>query len=147
MPSPRAFAGAGVVQGRIYVLGGYDGQSELAACTVYDPQTNRWSHCPDLRAPRGGVAVATVEDRLYAIGGGWENYLVENEYLGLGAEDPNRDVWQTFASPFLQEWRNLGLVSWQASLYAVGGWNGDLLGDTFAYRVVYRVYLPMSQMQ
>lgn len=141
MPTRRAFAGAGTIDGRIYVVGGYDGHDELATCEVYDPQADTWASCPPMNAPRGGVGVAVIADALYVIGGGWQSYLVENEYLVPGIED---STWKTFPSPILHEWRNLGVAVSGTSIYAIGGWNGDFLGVNRAYRALYRLYLPSA---
>jgi DNA-binding CsgD family transcriptional regulator/N-acetylneuraminic acid mutarotase len=144
MSAPRAFAGAGTVGDRIYVLGGYDGQVELDTCQAYDPLQDRWDTCPALNAPRGGVGVAVVGETLYVIGGGWKSYLVENEYLALAGDTPN---WQTFSSPLLQEWRNLGVAANGTFIYAVGGWDGEFLAVNQAYRALFRVYLPSLEEQ
>jgi N-acetylneuraminic acid mutarotase len=144
MPTSRAFAGAGVIGEYIYVVGGYDGENELDLCQVYDPQADVWAKCPPMNAPRGGLNVAVIADTLYAIGGGWNSYLVENERFSLEAADPTQGTWQTFPSPMLQEWRNLGVVSSDATLYAIGGWDGGYLGVNQAYRVLYRLYLPSA---
>jgi DNA-binding CsgD family transcriptional regulator len=137
MKTRRAFAGAGTIGDRIYVVGGYDGQSELPTCEVYDPAANSWGTCPPLNAPRGGVGVGVIGDTLYVIGGGWESYLVENEYFS-----PAQGAWQTFPSPLLREWRNLGVAANGTFLYAIGGWDSEFLGVNQAYRAVFRLYMP-----
>jgi DNA-binding CsgD family transcriptional regulator/N-acetylneuraminic acid mutarotase len=144
MSAPRGFAGAGTVGGRIYVLGGYDGQDELDTCEVYDPEQDQWETCPPLNAPRGGAGVAVVGETLYVIGGGWKSYLVENEYLTATSETPS---WQTFSSPLLQEWRNLGVAANGTFIYAVGGWDGEFLAVNQAYRALFRIYLPSLEGQ
>jgi hypothetical protein len=142
MPTPRAFAGAGTVGERIYVVGGYDGQNELDTCQAYDPSTDTWQSCPSMNASRGGVSVAVIDGTLYAIGGGWESYLVENEYFS-----PAQGTWKTFPSPILQEWRDLGIGVNDSSIYAIGGWDGEFLSVNQAYRAVYRIYFPHSSGQ
>jgi DNA-binding CsgD family transcriptional regulator/N-acetylneuraminic acid mutarotase len=144
MPAGRAFAGAGVVGERIYVVGGFDGEQELDTCQVYDPATDLWEPCPPMKAPRAGLGTAVIGDTLYAIGGGWESYLVENEYFSPQSTDPTGGSWQTFPSPFLQEWRNLGVAANQTTLYAIGGWDGGYLAANRAYRAIYRLYLPST---
>lgn len=37
----RSALGAAVLNGRIYVCGGYDGASSLRTCEVYNPEQNR----------------------------------------------------------------------------------------------------------
>jgi DNA-binding CsgD family transcriptional regulator/N-acetylneuraminic acid mutarotase len=147
MPTARAFAGAASIDGRIYVVGGYDGVSELDTCEVYDPEGTTWVGCPPMNAPRGGVGATTIGDALYVIGGGWDSYLVENEYFTPDETDPTQGTWETFPSPRLQEWRNLGVASSEMMLYAIGGWDGAYLSANQAYRAVYRLYLPSAMGQ
>jgi N-acetylneuraminic acid mutarotase len=144
MPAERAFAGAGVIGERIYVVGGFDGEQELDTCQVYDPAADLWDPCPPMKAPRAGLGTAVIGDTLYAVGGGWDSYLVENEYFSPLPTDPTRGNWQTFPSPLLQEWRNLGVVANHTTLYAIGGWDGGYLAENRAYRAIYRLYLPST---
>ena len=139
MPTSRAFSGAGEVDDLIYVVGGYDGKHELDTCEVYDPAKDAWDGCPSMSMPRGGVGVVAISNRLYVVGGGWENYLVENEFLSSSQE-----TWDAFPSPLLQEWRNLGVAADETYLYAIGGWNGGFSGANYAYRAMFRLYLPSA---
>lgn len=65
---------------RIYLFGGgssiaIGGRniSPFQTCQMYDPQTDIWVNCADMMGGRVGLAVAVVNDELYAIGGteGW----------------------------------------------------------------------------
>jgi hypothetical protein len=141
MATPRAFAGAAPAGGRIYVVGGYDGQNELDTCEVYDPALDAWAGCPPLNAPRGGIGVTAIADTLYVIGGGWQSYLVENEYLVV-SNDRSPGAWRTFSSPLLQEWRNQGVTANGTAIYAIGGWDGGFLSTNQAYRAVFQLFLP-----
>ena len=144
MPTARAFAGAGAIGEYIYVVGGYDGQDELDTCQAYHPQSDTWQDCPRMNAARGGLNVAVVANTLYVVGGGWNSYLVENEYFGPEDTDPTKGAWHTFASPRLQEWRNLGVVANETTLYAIGGWDGAYMDVNQAYQVIYRLYVPSA---
>ena len=143
MPTPRAFAGATALRDRIYVVGGYDGQQEFALCQEYNPlmengDQSPWRERRAMSLPRGGVAVATVGDSVFAIGGGWQNYLAYNERY-----DPRSDTWFSFESPVVGQWRNLGLATIDVSLYALGGWNGVYLNTNEEYQALYRILLPL----
>jgi DNA-binding CsgD family transcriptional regulator/N-acetylneuraminic acid mutarotase len=146
MSQPRGFCDAAVVGERVYVIGGYDGQNESALCEVYDPVAEEqgeqpWAHRASLHMGRGGLAAVAADDYIYVIGGGWNQYLSFNERY-----DTNEDVWATFDSPLLGQWRTLGaaLVSGEAGavIYGIGGWSERHLSTNYAYRTFFRVYLP-----
>ncbi len=142
----RGFAAAASYEGRIYVAGGYDGVSELAACEVYDPALegtgeSPWRELEAMSQPRGGLGLVVAGSRLYAVGGGWNGGLAYNESYDVAG-----DRWRPFPTPVLGRWRNLGVAAVENSLgttlYALGGWSGDLLAVNQAYRAVLRIFLP-----
>jgi N-acetylneuraminic acid mutarotase len=139
MPVARGFAAAGALDGVIYLVGGYDGASEFADTYAYDVAGDTWTQRAAMSMPRGGLGVTVVNDRLYAIGGGWENYLATNERY-----DPVNNSWTAFESPVLGQWRNLGVAVLGTEIYAVGGWNGDYMAVNAAYRALFRIILPLN---
>ncbi len=54
MASPRAFMGSVGLNGLIYVVGGYDGQEELAAAMTLDVSSGEWAALPDSLRASGG---------------------------------------------------------------------------------------------
>ncbi len=146
MSSPRGFCAATALNDRIYVVGGYDGASESTLCEAYDPgregeSGSPWQRKASLRAPRGGLAVVGAEGYLYAIGGGWTQYLGFSERY-----DPAQDTWTAFESPVLGQWRTLGADAVPglegAVIHIIGGWSARYLNTNYAYRTVYRIFLP-----
>ena len=73
MPVGLNHAAAAAYRGRVYVVGGYRGQSSLNEETRsmyrYDPRANRWSRQPPAPTARGALAVGVIGHRLYAAGG------------------------------------------------------------------------------
>jgi N-acetylneuraminic acid mutarotase len=78
-PIHRARAGlaAGVLNGKIYAIGGYvpfgTGIQVLNTVEVFDPSTNLWSAALSPLLARAGHAVATVNGFIYVIGGETSN--------------------------------------------------------------------------
>ncbi len=135
----RGFGGAAVLGTRIFYVGGYDGD-ERATCEVYQPEEGSWESCAPLLQPRGGLGLAALGGRLYAVGGGWNGYLGFNERY-----HPQEDVWSVVSSPLMGEWRNLGVTTWESTLYALGGWSGDYLNRTYALEVLpFKVFIPVT---
>ena len=56
--------------------GGFDDNSPLESVERYDPVTNKWTFVSSMSCPRGGVGVAALGGRIYAVGGhDGSNYL------------------------------------------------------------------------
>ena len=141
MPVARGFAAAAPLDGRLYVVGGYDDEKELATCTIYEPGTGLWQECAPLTVGRGGIGLVSLYENLYAIGGGisgdWQ--IVSNEWY-----DPRQDVWTSFETPFIGQWRNPGVATDGTSVFAVGGWSSDYLAHNEEYRALFRLFLPAA---
>jgi len=146
LASPRAFAAAATAGGAIYVVGGTDGERELDSCVSFLPAEaaagqDPWRTHAALGATRAGHALVASGGNLYAVGGGWGGSLTANERYDLA-----HDLWSTFESPHLGEWRTLGLSAISGAdgtrLYAIGGWSGRLLSGVEVYQAEYRLYLP-----
>lgn len=135
----RGYGAAAVIADRIFYVGGYDGDREWATCEVYFPASDTWESCQSMLQPRGGMSLVATGGRLYAIGGGWETPLGFNERY-----TPATDQWLVMETPLVGEWRNLGAVPWDTSIYAIGGWSGnDFLNRTYAIEVMpWRVFIP-----
>jgi N-acetylneuraminic acid mutarotase len=86
MSTARAFFEAALgSDGRIYVVGGYNDSGYLSAVKVYDPSANAWSASAPLEIARPGLAVASVGNRVLAIGG--EQVSGPNGFLSNAAEE------------------------------------------------------------
>ncbi len=133
----RAFGAAAALGREIFYVGGYDG-SERATCEVFLPNQSRWESCPALLQPRGGLSLASVGGYVYAIGGGWGGYLGFNERFARPYK-----TWAVVETPLVGEWRNFGLVAWETTLFATGGWSGDFLNRTYVFDALpFRVFIP-----
>lgn len=79
--------------GKIYVVGGNDGQSALNSIEVYDPETHTWSVGPTLSCHRANCGVAILDDRMFAVGGfNGKKFLNSVEYLDM----KDLDFWNAF---------------------------------------------------
>jgi N-acetylneuraminic acid mutarotase len=101
IPVPVTLAGAGATTGimaskRIYIIGGCPTANTQEAggintTQVYDLKTNRWSVGAEMPTSRYYLAVAVVNDMLYALGGASTPIVVTNEQytpIGYGTPDP-----------------------------------------------------------
>ena len=57
------------LSGQLVVVGGSDGTHSLCTTEVLDVRENVWKAGPTMTTCRANVAVAVVDDRLWAVGG------------------------------------------------------------------------------
>lgn len=138
-PLKIGFAAAAILNDKIYVAGGFDGQKEYAAVNAFNPVEETWHAGPAMLFSRGGLSLVASGENLYAIGGGWTNVLSANEMLPAG-----KSAWQEIETPYVSQWRNLGATVSGSDIFAVGGWNDEHLNTVLSYRVLYRVFIPLS---
>jgi DNA-binding beta-propeller fold protein YncE len=93
MPTPRSEVAVAAVGGKIYVVGGFEGdRSPSDAVEVYDPATDSWSEIAPLPEPRHHAAATAVDDHfLYVFGG-----------FGAGFDDARATVYRY--NPATQVW-------------------------------------------
>ncbi len=136
--APRAFMGAVVVNQQLYVVGGFDGQRELARVDVFDLAEARWRALPPMAAARSGFSLVYDGIALVALGGGWLDSVTTHERF-----DPTSEVWSNFPSPLSGSWRHLGAASLDGQIYLMGGWSGGYLDANVQYQSTFRALLPV----
>lgn len=90
-----------VVDGRIYVAGGWNGYSAQSTVFVYDPTTDTWASERSMPTARYAAGHAAVDNKLHVIGGNWGgsggHWLAANETLTPGSLPP-QGTWLSRAS-------------------------------------------------
>ena len=95
MPEERAAAGAAVVRGKLYVVGGVTAGpirragAPARTALVYDIARRRWSSIPG-PTPREHLGVTTLDGRIYAVGGrhaGADTNLALRRVLRPGSQE------------------------------------------------------------
>ncbi|MGY5388190.1 Kelch repeat-containing protein [Bacillus spizizenii] len=92
LPEPRVGASSGVVDGKIYVIGGGTVKSGTYGnqTFVYDHKTNEWTRKADMPTERGGAATVTVDGKIYVMGGRSNDGVVNT----VEVYDPKKDTWE-----------------------------------------------------
>ena len=116
LPLARGFSAAAALNDAIYMVGGYADGREFDNCDRYLPADDKWEACAPLLVTRGGLGLVSMAGRLYAIGGGWTGYLSFNEWY-----DPQQNQWTVLPTPFIGQWRGLGLAAIGNDIYVLGG--------------------------
>ncbi len=74
MSVPKADHSTSVIDGKIYVMGGYFRESEkyktLSTIEIYHPATDRWTQESDMLIGKSGHATEVVDGQIYIFGGG-----------------------------------------------------------------------------
>jgi N-acetylneuraminic acid mutarotase len=101
MPTTRNHAFVGVVNNKIYVIGGRQAagmipySSNTDVVEEYDPATNTWGGVKQrMPTARSGGGYATYNGRIYIGGGEWISREVMASFRALEAYDPATDTWQ-----------------------------------------------------
>lgn len=84
----------GVIDGKIYVAGGYGGGTQRDILQVYDPATNVWSTKASMSIVRGHAAGAVVNGLFYVIGGKSGSSTVTSGEV----YNPVTDTWSPIAA-------------------------------------------------
>jgi len=69
LPWPAAGHGSCMLNGLLYLFGGYSGDAICARASVYDPAGGSWRELPSMPAPRAAMGVATLDSSICLFGG------------------------------------------------------------------------------
>ncbi|CAI2727950.1 unnamed protein product [Schistosoma spindalis] len=119
MISKRSRIGVVALNGLLYAIGGFDGNSRLRTTEVYNPKTGKWATVASMICRRSAAGAAAYDGCLYVCGGfdGQTSLRTCEMYI------PEQDTWKLISS--LNEPRSAGgLVALNGRLYAIGGHNG-----------------------
>jgi N-acetylneuraminic acid mutarotase len=118
LPVPLNHAMAAAAGGKLYVIGGQSSAAGsgpfLTTVFIFDPQIGTWSQGAPMPTARGGGAAATIEGKIYVVGGRPPHGAVFSVY------DPQADDWTVL--PDLPTPRNhLAAVALGGRLFVIGG--------------------------
>lgn len=131
-PTKRTEVAACTVNGRIYVVGGFErpGLGNMLHLAItpsleeYDPSTDRWTSKAPLPAGLHHVGIGVTGGRLYVIGGYRQSGLsVWHPVATVYAYDPATDTWAERA-PMPTARGALSVTVHDGKLYAIGGYDG-----------------------
>jgi DNA-binding CsgD family transcriptional regulator len=133
MFTARSRAAAGLVDGRLYVVGGENAAGDSDVAEVYDPAFDSWRQLKPRPVAARAAAAAGLGAALYVVGG------CTGEGDGVSAldrvdlYDPAAGAWAPLA-PLPGPRCGLALAAHSERLFAIGGWDGDKMSAAvFAY--------------
>ena len=152
MPTPRTNAETAVINGTIYVCGGYSGIDNrlinlkfLDIVEAYDSQNNTWTRKQGMSGGRLDFGAGAVAGKIYSIGG-WVHPLdKEPEAPGridlVEAYDPATDRWIKRANmPTKRDNFGVGVIN--NHIYAIGGSGWPQVGNGGPFLTTIEEYNP-----
>ena len=129
LPTPRRGIGVAAVSGKVYAIGGTDGNLRgFGVVEEYNPATNSWTRKADMPTPRGFAAVAVVDSRIYVFGGR-NNELPQDILNNVEVYDPAVDIWEIKSSmPTSRNSIAAGVIN--GKIYVMGGFSGSSVLNT-----------------
>jgi kelch-like protein 18 len=126
MAEARYEAACGVINGKLYVVGGVTANSRaLNSFEIFDPETNTWTTGPPMPTARLHAGAAVIGNRLYVVGGmpGVPGGT-PLRYGTLEIFDPVENIWTT--GPPMPSARDVHAAAVMSNrLYAIGGYKDD----------------------
>jgi len=125
-PVLRGQTAAGVINNKIHVAEGWDGQfgsdanSPTNALEIYDPATDSWTAGTPSLIARGLSATAVLGGKLYIAGGTASGYA---NFADLEIYDAATNSWSTGA-PLPSQLTSAGGAAFNGKFYVVGGYVG-----------------------
>ncbi|MCY8009682.1 DUF1668 domain-containing protein [Bacillus haynesii] len=133
LPEARVNASSGVVDGKIYIIGGGSTEQSYEKSTfMYDPKTNEWTRKADMPTPRGGAATVTIDHKIYVMGGLSEEGRVNT----VEVYDTKTDTWDKIEDlPFDKAIRENYLYAGAIGkkIYVVGFGASSYYAYTYSY--------------
>jgi N-acetylneuraminic acid mutarotase len=129
MPTRRCWYNACVVDGIIYVIGGWNGK-HTGIVEAYDTATDTWTRKADMPTARSFSATCVLDGNMYVIGGGAPGKSAVEVY------DPATDTWTKKADLPTARYC-LDAVVIDGKIYAIGGWYFSIGGPIYSTVEVY----------
>ncbi len=123
MPTARGALAAAALDGKIFTIGGYDGQKSLAVVEVYNPVTDTWQPAASLATPRDHLAAAALDGKVYAIGGR-VNLDYRRNLAEVEAYDPGVGRWRE-VRPLPTPRSGIAAAVLQGMIVVLGGESGE----------------------
>jgi len=134
MPTPRYRLAATYQPGDtyFYAIGGIGGpywDESLSSNERYNACSGQWEILAPMPAPRGNLAAAMIDDKIYVVGG----FAASVSYDDLVIYDPATDSWSS-GEPLPEPLSGMAAAAYGDKLYAFGGNTGSTLSDkTYEY--------------
>lgn len=118
LPEARSHQQGVVLNGRIYIMGGFG----ISAVQEYDPSTDTWTKKADIPIFRQALSACAINGKIYTTGG-VSGGMVETYHKTVEEYDPHLDKW-TKKTSMPTGRTNHASVAFDGKLYVFGGHKG-----------------------
>ncbi|KAF2354688.1 Kelch repeat type 1 [Trinorchestia longiramus] len=118
MKNRRSRTAAASLSRHLYVMGGYDGVSDISQCEVYQPATNCWTSITAMGTKRSCHGVGTLNGLIYCVGG----YDGASCLNSVERYDPLTGIWSSCPAMSCRR-RHTKVAVLDQCLYAVAGFD------------------------
>ena len=128
MPTPRNHPAIGVVNGRIYLIGGRITANNIGGYVAsnvdvveeYNPATDSWRGMNRMPSARSGQGWTTYQGKIYVVGGEHHDYHIEGVLRDVEVFDPAANDW--YRLPALPTGRHgVNVAAFNGKLFVIGG--------------------------
>jgi N-acetylneuraminic acid mutarotase len=123
LPVSLHHVGVGVINKKIYVVGGFDGLmfwDPVKTLWEYDPKLDQWREKKSMPTARGALGVGVWQGKLYVIGGFGATPFGKGNLDANEVYDPKTDRWES-KSPLPIARDHLAVAVVDGKIYALGG--------------------------
>ncbi|KAG5841824.1 hypothetical protein ANANG_G00171060, partial [Anguilla anguilla] len=128
MSTARSRVGVAVVNGLLYAIGGYDGQSRLSTVEVYNPETDTWTRVASMNSQRSAMGTVVVDGHIYVCGG----YDGKSSLNSVECYSPEADRW-TLVTEMSASRSAAGVTLFDGRIFVSGGHDGLQIFNTVEY--------------
>ena len=128
MKEKRSDAGVAALNGKIYVVGGFDGFKQHRSVEIFNPQTGTWKSGKKMKKGRSGVKAAVKDGKLYVVGG-WSG---GPDRLRCGEVFDPKKGWSALPEMLVPR-SNYSIFVAEGRLMVAGGYTGFGLTETVEY--------------
>lgn len=75
----RCYVSVCVFDGKIYAIGGHDGQNRLRSAEVFTPETNQWTLLAEMSVSRSDASTCVVDGKIYVLGWSSHYYILSQK--------------------------------------------------------------------
>ncbi|XP_061694821.1 kelch-like protein 18 isoform X3 [Syngnathoides biaculeatus] len=128
MKTARSRVGVAVVNGLLYAIGGYDGQSRLSTVEVFNPETDSWTRVSSMNSQRSAMGTVVVDGRIYVCGG----YDGKSSLNSVECYSPHTDRWSAVTEMSASR-SAAGVAVFDGRIFVSGGHDGLQIFNTVEY--------------